>query len=86
MARARKQSDDARAALKQPEDLQKVYAQAYDKLVTGPVQKVTPGIGAASSLAEQLVHVGDFLAMQTGQGQPSFDGGAVSFPTQLQVT
>ncbi|RLR17903.1 DUF3053 family protein [Sodalis-like symbiont of Bactericera trigonica] len=52
------------------------------------MQKVTLVIGAASSLAEQLVNVGDFLAMQTGQGQPSFDGGAgaVSFPTQLQVT
>ncbi|RLR17904.1 DUF3053 family protein [Sodalis-like symbiont of Bactericera trigonica] len=27
--------EDARAALKQPEDLQKVYAHAYDKLLTG---------------------------------------------------
>lgn len=24
--------------------------------------------------------------MQTGQGQPSYEGGSVSFPTQLQVT
>ncbi|MGL9723127.1 DUF3053 domain-containing protein [Sodalis sp. (in: enterobacteria)] len=86
LARAKKQADDGRAALKQPEDLQKVYKQAYDKLVTGPIQKVTPVICAASSLAEQLVHVGDFLAMQTGQGQPSYEGGSVSFPTQLQVT
>ncbi|MGP4123349.1 MAG: DUF3053 family protein [Sodalis sp. (in: enterobacteria)] len=38
--------------------------QPYAKLVIEPIQKVMPVIGSASSLAEKLTKVEDFLAIQ----------------------
>lgn len=80
----RKQADDARGRLKQPEDLQAVYSQAYEKLVSQPVARVTPVIGAASTLSATLIQVGNFLNAQNGQ--VTYGTGTLAFPTQLQAT
>lgn len=80
----KKQADNARAALKQPEDLKAVYDQAYDKLVTQPVEKVAPVITGAATLSATLVQVGNFLDMQGSQ--VAFSPTSIVFPTRLQAT
>ncbi|WP_413739297.1 DUF3053 domain-containing protein [Sodalis sp. RH21] len=82
--RLKKQADDARAALKQPEDLKAVYEQAYTKLVIQPTQKVTPVISSAGTLSETLIQVGNFLNMQGAQ--VTYGANSVAFPTRLQAT
>lgn len=80
LARLRKQTDDARDALKQPEDLQKVYAHAYDKLVTGPMQKVIVGDWRRFFAAGTAGSRKGFSRQADGHGQPRFAGGAITFP------
>ncbi len=84
IAQLKKQADDARAALKQPNDLKAVYDQAYTKLVTQPVQKVAPVIAEASTLSSTLAQVGNFLNMQGSQ--VTYGPNSVAFPTRLQAT
>ncbi len=79
-----KQADDARAALKQPDDLKAVYAQAYTKLITQPAQKVTPVVTSAATLSETLIQVGNFLNMQGAQ--VTYGANSIAFPTRLQAT
>ncbi len=82
--RLKKQADDARAALKQPDDLKAVYEQAYTKLVIQPAQQVTPVVTSAATLSETLIQVGNFLNMQGGQ--VTYGPTSVAFPTRLQAT
>ncbi len=80
----KKQADDAHAALKQPANLQAVYNQAYNKLVTQPVQKAGPVIANALTLSSMLVQVGDFLNAQGNQ--VIYSPTTVTFPTRVQAT
>jgi len=82
--RLQKQADDARAALKQPDDLKLVYAQAYTKLVTQPAQKMASVITSTATLSETLIQVGNFL--NTQGSQVTYGTNSIAFPTRLQAT
>lgn len=84
IAQLKKQADDARGTLKQPDDLKAVYGQAYTKLVTQPVQTSAPVIADASTLSSTLIQVGDFLNSQGSQ--VTYGPNSVSFPTRIQAT
>lgn len=80
---AKSQADNARAALKQPDDLKAVYNQVYDKIVTSPANALMPAIPTTAGFVQELVQVGDFLKAQGNQ--VSFNNGGVQFRTQQQA-
>lgn len=84
LVRLKKQADDARVNLKQPDALKAVYAQAYDKIITRPAELTAPVIIRAATLSDTLVHVGDFLDMQGSRVTYGID--SVAFPDALQAT
>ncbi|TKI07267.1 DUF3053 domain-containing protein [Martelella alba] len=84
MAGMQRQAENGRAGLKQPDDLKAVYNQAYDKLVTQAIAKVTPVVTYAATLSATLVQVGNFLSMQGNQ--VTFGPTSIMFPTRIQAT
>ncbi len=81
---ARKRADDARAALKQPDDLKPIYEKAYRRVVTQSSQQLGPVISSASALTQTLIQLGDFLNMQGTQ--VSYKTDTVQLGSPLQVT
>lgn len=80
---AKMQADNAKNALKQPDDLKPVFDQAYDKVVNNPINAAMPLIPAAASLAQDLIQVGDFLQSQGAQVR--FENQSVQFSNQAAV-
>ncbi|QCR10401.1 DUF3053 domain-containing protein [Brenneria rubrifaciens] len=80
---AKAQADDARRALKQPEELQVGYDRLYNRVVTQPVNIVLPLIPSAISFAQGLIQMGDYLQAQGDQ--VVFNGNLVQFYTPQQV-
>ncbi|AXW86510.1 hypothetical protein AU509_05940 [Lonsdalea britannica] len=80
---AKVQADNARHALKQPEDVQAVYNRVYERVVTKPATAVAAVVPVSLSFAQTLVQVGDYL--QTQGAQVTFNGNGVQFQTQAQV-
>lgn len=81
---AKMQADSSKAALKQPDDLKKVYDSVYDKIVTQPANLLIPLLPKLQALSQGAVQTGDFL--QTQGTRVSFNDGGVQFPTQDQAT
>ncbi len=81
---AKMQADSSKAALKQPDDLKKVYDSVYDKVVTQPANLLIPLLPKLQALSQGAVQTGDFL--QTQGTRVSFNDGGVQFPTQDQAT
>lgn len=76
-------ADTAMAALKQPSDLQVVYARVYAKVVTTPANILIPVVPAFGSFIQDIISVSDFLS-QPGS-QASFADGGVQFTTEQQA-
>lgn len=83
LGNAKTQADNARASLKLADDLQPVYEQAYQKIVSTPASVLQPLIPAAHSLAGQLVQVGDFIWQQGSEIK--ITDNLVRLPSQQQV-
>ncbi|WP_442799248.1 DUF3053 domain-containing protein [Pantoea vagans] len=81
---AKMQADSSKAALKQPDDLKKVYDTAYNKVVTVPASQLIPLLPKLQALSQGAVQAGDFL--QTQGNRVSFNDGGVQFPTQDQAS
>ena len=81
---AKMQADSSKAALKQPDDLKKVYDTAYNKVVTVPANQLIPLLPKLQALSQGAVQAGDFL--QTQGNRVSFNDGGVQFPTQDQAS
>jgi hypothetical protein len=81
---AKMQADSSRSALKQSDDLRKVFDKAYQKIVTGPANAAQSLIPAAQTLTRQLVQVGDFVAQQGDR--VSFIADGIQFPTSQQAS
>lgn len=80
---AKAQADNAKATLKQPDDLRAVYDKAYAKVVSNPADAVMPLIPMAASVAQDLLQIGDYLLSLGPQAR--FDNGGVQLQTQQQV-
>jgi len=61
-ANERKKADDARAGLKQPDDLKEVYDKAYNKMVTVPAKGFSVMLPALQNLLGETENVGRFLS------------------------
>lgn len=81
---AKMQADSSKAALKQSDDLKKVYDTAYNKVVTVPANQLIPLLPKLQALSQGAVQAGDFL--QTQGTRVSFNDGGVQFPTQDQAS
>ncbi|MBZ6387795.1 MULTISPECIES: DUF3053 domain-containing protein [Pantoea] len=81
---AKMQADSSKAALKQEEDLKKVYDTVYDKVVTQPASQLVPLLPKLQALSQGAAQAGDFLQQQGPR--VSFNNNAVQFPTPDQVT
>lgn len=81
---AKMQADSSKAALKQSDDLKKVYDTAYNKVVTVPANQLIPLLPQLQALSQAAVQTGDFL--QTQGTRVSFNDGGVQFPTQEQAS
>lgn len=81
---AKMQADGARASLRQPDDLKKVFDKAYQKIVTMPANAMQPLIPATQTLTQQLVQVGDYIAQQVPRVGFATDG--IQFPTSQQAS
>ncbi|WP_247595515.1 DUF3053 domain-containing protein [Brenneria roseae] len=80
---AKAQADNARRALKQPEELQVGYDRLYNRVVTQPTNILLPLIPSAISFAQSLIQVGDYLQAQGDQ--VVYNGALVQFHTPQQV-
>lgn len=80
---AKNQADTARKALKQPDEVQVLYERLYSQVVTQPTSALSSLIPAASSFAQQVVQVGDYL--QSQGNQVMFNGNRVQFETVQQA-
>ena len=81
---AKMQADSSKAALKQEDELKKVYDTAYNKVVTVPANQLIPLLPQLQALSQAAVQTGDFL--QTQGTRVSFNEGGVQFPTQEQAS
>ena len=81
---AKMQADSSKAALKQSDDLKKVYDTAYNKVVTVPANQLIPLLPQLQALSQAAVQTGDYL--QTQGTRVSFNDGGVQFPTQEQAS
>lgn len=80
---ARNLADSSKTSLKLPEDLQKVYNDAYAKVVTQPADQLQPLLPQLQSLTQTVMDIGDFLQAQ--ETRLNFVNDTVQFPTQDQV-
>ncbi|MCV9878991.1 DUF3053 domain-containing protein [Brenneria sp. KBI 447] len=80
---AKAQADNARRALKQPQELQVGYDRLYQRVVTQPTNTLLPIIPNAIAFAQNLIQVGDYLQAQGDQ--VIFNGDSVQFYTPQQV-
>ncbi|SEQ90250.1 Protein of unknown function [Rosenbergiella nectarea] len=80
---ARNLADSSKSSLKLPEDLQKVYEDAYKKTVTTPADNLQPILPELQALTQAVLDTADFLQAQ--DTRLSFNNNAVQFPTQDQV-
>lgn len=81
---AKMQADTSKAALKQPDDLKKVYDQAYGKVVTQPANLLIPLLPKLQTLSQDVLQTGDYL--QSQGAHVTFENNGVQFPGQDQVT
>ncbi|WP_312241836.1 DUF3053 domain-containing protein [Pantoea sp.] len=81
---AKMQADTSKAALKQPDDLKKVYDDAYGKVVTQPANALIPLLPQLQTLSQTVLQTGDYL--QSQGTRVTFDNNGVQFPTQDQAT
>ncbi|EHD19561.1 MULTISPECIES: DUF3053 domain-containing protein [Brenneria] len=80
---AKAQADNARRALKQPEELQVVYERLYARTVTQPTNALLPLVPSAIAFAQSLIQVGDYLEAQGDR--VVFAEATVQFHTPEQV-
>ncbi|GKW21376.1 hypothetical protein PEC302107_31050 [Pectobacterium araliae] len=80
---AKAQADNAHRALKQPEEVQIPYERLYASTVIQPSNVLLPVIPSATSFAQSLIQVGDFLQAQGDQAV--FNGASVQFRTVQQA-
>ncbi|ACX90140.1 DUF3053 domain-containing protein [Pectobacterium parmentieri] len=80
---AKTQADNAHSTLKQPEEVQIPYERLYARTVIQPTNALLPVIPNATSFAQSLIQVGDFLQAQGDQ--PIFNGASVQFRTPQQA-
>ncbi|MEH2922152.1 DUF3053 domain-containing protein [Samsonia erythrinae] len=80
---AKAQADNAHRKLKQPEEVQVPYERLYARTVIQPTNALLPAIPNATSFAQNLIQVGDFLHAQGDQ--VIFNGASVQFRTPQQV-
>ncbi len=81
---AHSQADSSKAGLKQPEELKTVYDNIYNQVVTQPANATAVLLPGLQALSQSAVQTGDFLQQQGTR--VTFNGAAVQFPTQDQVT
>lgn len=81
---AKMQADTSKAALKQPDDLKKVYDGVYARVVTQPANVLIPLLPKLQALSQDVVQAGDFL--QSQGNRVSFENNGIQFPTQEQAT
>jgi hypothetical protein len=81
---AKSLADRAQAALKQPEELKKIYNQVYSKSVTIPSNTLLPALPSIAGFVQDVMQVGAFLQAQGTQ--VSFNNSSVQLRTQQQVT
>lgn len=81
---AKMQADKSKSALKQNDDLKKVFDTAYDKVVTQPAGQLIPLLPKLQALSQDAVKTGEFLQAQGTR--VSFNNGGFQFPTQEQAT
>ncbi|MFJ5364580.1 DUF3053 domain-containing protein [Pectobacterium punjabense] len=80
---AKAQADNAHRTLKQPEEVQIPYERLYASTVIQPTNALLPVIPGATSFAQSLIQVGDFLQAQGDQAV--FNGASVQFRTPQQA-
>ncbi|WJV54079.1 DUF3053 domain-containing protein [Pectobacteriaceae bacterium CE90] len=80
---AKTQADNARQALKQPEDLKLVYDKLYNRVVVKPATAMISIVPDSVSFIQSLIKVGDYL--QSQGNQVVFNDSNVQFHTQQQV-
>ena len=81
---AKMQADTSKAALKQPDDLKKVYDNVYGKVVTQPANVLIPLLPKLQALSQDVLQTGDYL--QSQGTRVTFENNGVQFPTQDQAT
>lgn len=81
---AKMQADTSKAALKQPDDLKKVYDDAYGKIVTQPANVLIPLLPKLQTLTQDVLQTGDYLQAQGAR--VTFGNSGVQFPAQEQAT
>ncbi|MGV3346811.1 DUF3053 domain-containing protein [Enterobacteriaceae bacterium LUAb1] len=81
---AKIQADTAKAALKQPDELNRVYNTVYQHVVTLPASKLSPVLPVLQSLCQDIVQTGSFLQQQGAKVTFDAEKG-VQFPTQQQT-
>lgn len=80
---AQVQVENAHAALKYPYDLKVVLDAVYNKVITEPMNLVTPMFPMVTALTQDLIQVGDFLQSLGTDAYVSKQG--VQLKTQAQV-
>lgn len=86
MDTAARQASDARAALKQPEDLKAVYDKAFDKMITVPVGAARQLFASGDTVIHSSVALIDYL--EANRDKVSFSGGSIQARdanTQAQI-
>ena len=74
-----------RAKWKQPEDLQPVYAEAYDKVVTQPVRVLDELTTTALTALDDTLRVADFISQHLDQMTIEDDAASVQDPSVQQA-
>jgi len=67
LRKALEQARSERAALEQPADLQAVYAQAYQRAVTGSAARLEPLLAVAAAALDDALRVAEFVASHRDQ-------------------
>lgn len=80
---ARNLADSSKTSLKLPDDVQKMFDEAYRNVVTTPADNLQPVLPELQALTQSVLDLADFLQAQNGR--VGFNNSAVQFPTQQQV-